>query len=289
MLSTPFILYNYLFIEKINSSTESEEYCDIYHVKNINSDTFTLKLYKKRFSEENFEKEVKIYQLLGSEENPYFPKYISYSKEDFVALEKYIVLEYMEKGMLKDFVLKAKFFPEKLAKIVVWKIFQAVIKMHEMGIAHMNITLERIFLDKFYHLKIADFVAAKFVSKGNGKKKYENDFKEDIYNLAFLIIQILTGKLELKNHIDLFKKTIKKGNLKSFWQIIYSQGKFEFTPQSEDLISKMLSGKESDLRILLNHDWFDDIKTSINQNEFELYEQYMKNELSKYEGGGLAA
>ena len=98
----------------------------------------------------------------------------------------------------------------------------------------------------------------------------------------------MTGKLELKNHKDLFKKTIKKGNLKDFWKIIYSQGKFEFTSQLEDLINKMLSFKLSDLRILLNHDWFDDIRTSINQKEFELYEQYMKNELRQYEGGELA-
>ena len=45
----------------------------------------------------------------------------------------------------------------------------------------------------------------------------------------------------------------------------------------------MLSGQIADIRKLLNHDWFDKIH-NICPYEFRLQEQFMKNELKKYEG-----
>ena len=47
----------------------------------------------------------------------------------------------------------------------------------------------------------------------------------------------------------------------------------------------MLSGKTVDIKKLLSHDWFEKVRTSIANNEFDLYEQYMKNELKKLEEG----
>ena len=45
----------------------------------------------------------------------------------------------------------------------------------------------------------------------------------------------------------------------------------------------MLSGQITDIRKLLSHDRFDKIH-SICPDEFRLHEQFMKNELKKYEG-----
>ena len=46
----------------------------------------------------------------------------------------------------------------------------------------------------------------------------------------------------------------------------------------------MLSGKIEDIRRLLSHDWFYKLK-KLDKCEFEKLEEYMKNELKKYEGG----
>ena len=266
--------YKYYEIELLTSN----ECSDIYSVQKLDSGIFALKLFKKGFSEEKFAKQIKIYSLLSQEGSPFFLKYISNSKDELIVREKYIVLEFVEKGELKNYILSGKFFPEKLAKIAVYKIIGGISEMHRMGIVHKKISVEKIFLDRFYNFKIGDFGCAEFV--GEDQKHL---FKEDILDAGMVIIQLLTGKLELKNIRDKLKTAIKKGNLKSFWRIIEDQGGFDFSPELKDLLNLMLSGQITDIRKLLSHDWFDKIH-NICPDEFRLNEQFMKNELKKYEG-----
>ena len=266
--------YKYYEIEKLSSDGCS----DIYSVQKLDSGIFALKLFKKGFSEEKFAKLIKIYSLLSQEGSPFFLKYISNSKDELIVREKYIVLEFVEKGELKNYILSGKFFPEKLAKIAVYKIIGGISEMHRMGIVHKKISIEKIFLDKFYNFKIGDFGCAEFV--GEDQKHL---FKEDILDAGIVIIQLLTGKLELKIIKDKIKTAIKKGNLKSFWRLIENQGGFDFSPELKNLLSLMFAGQITDIRKLLNHDWFDKIH-SICPDEFRLHEQFMRNELKKYEG-----
>ena len=266
--------YQYYEIEKL----ASDGYSDIYSVQKLDSGIFALKLFKKGFSEEKLAKQIKIYSLLSQEGSPFFLKYISNSKDELIVREKYIVLEFVEKGELKNYILSGKFFPEKLAKIAVYKIIGGISEMHRMGIVHKKISIEKIFLDKFYNFKIGDFGCAEFV--GEDQKHL---FKEDILDAGIVIIQLLTGKLELKIIKDKIKTAIKKGNLKSFWRLIENQGGFDFSPELKNLLSLMFAGQITDIRKLLNHDWFDKIH-SICPDEFRLHEQFMRNELKKYEG-----
>ena len=266
--------YKYYEIEKLASN----ECSDIYSVQELKSGIFALKLFQKGFLEKKFATQIKIYSLLGKEESPFFLKYISNSKDELIVREKYIVLELFEKGQLKNYVLSAKFFPEKLAKIAIYKIICAVGEMHKMGIVHNKISIENIFLDRFYNLKIGSFDYAEFVGE-----EWNNSFIGDIFDVGLVIIQLLTGKLELKIIRNKVKAAIKKGNFKSFWKIIENQGEFDFSPELKDLVNLMLSGKITDIRELLSHDWFDKIH-NIFQNEFKLLEQFMKNELRKLEG-----
>ena len=266
--------YKYYEIELLTFN----ECSDIYSVQKLDSGIFALKLFKKGFPEEKFAKQIKIYSLLGQEGSPYFLQYISNSKDESIVREKYIVLEFVEKGELKNYILSGKFFPEKLAKIAVYKIIGGISEMHRMGIVHKKISIEKIFLDKFYNFKIGDFLCAEFV--GEDQKHL---FKEDILDAGIVIIQLLTGKLELKIIKDKIKTAIKKGNLKSFWRLIENQGGFDFSPELKNLLSLMFAGQITDIRKLLNHDWFDKIH-SICPDEFRLHEQFMRNELKKYEG-----
>ena len=266
--------YKYLPIEKLSSSESS----DIYSVHSSPYEIQTLILFNKGFTEEKFAKQLEIYSRISQNKSSYFFKYISNSKDELIVREKYIVLEFVEKGELKNYILSGKFFPEKLAKIAVYKIIGGISEMHRMGIVHKKISIEKIFLDKFYNFKIGDFGCAEFV--GEAQKHL---FKEDILDAGIVIIQLLTGKLELKIIKDKIKTAIKKGNLKSFWRLIENQGGFDFSPELKNLLSLMFAGQITDIRKLLNHDWFDKIH-SICPDEFRLHEQFMKNELKKYEG-----
>ena len=153
---------DYLEIEKLSVNESSE----IYIVQNVSSEIYTLKLYKKEFSEKKFAKQIEIYTRHGQLESPYFLKYISNSKDEFIAREKYIVLELVEKGDLMDCLLSAKLFSPKLTKIIVWKLIHGINQMHSRGIVHRKISIEKIFLDKFYNLKIAGFDHSKIVKEG---------------------------------------------------------------------------------------------------------------------------
>ena len=291
MLATPLrkFGYHYYLIEKINKDTVSDEFYEVFSVLKNFSEIYALKIFRKGYPDELIQKEIEIYEYLNKEESPYFLKCISNSKDELIVKEKYIVLEFAEKGMLKNYILLGVYFSEQMAKILTWKIFQCYIRLHEIGIVHKKISLEYIFLDKFYNLKIGNFEYAKNIRNiEKDEKSYENEFKEEVYNLAILIIQLLTGKLELKMIKDSLKSVIKKKNFGAFWKIIETQsenGEYNFTAELKDLINIMLSGKTVDIKKLLSHDWFEKVRTSITNNEFDLYEQYMKNELKKLEEG----
>lgn len=291
MLATPLrkFGYHYYLIEKLNKDTVSDEFYEVFSVLKNFSEIYALKLFRKGYPDEFIQKEIEIYEYLNKEESPYFLKCISNSKDELIVKEKYIVLEFPEKGMLKNYILLGVYFSEQMAKILTWKIFQCYIRLHEIGIMHKKISLEYIFLDKFYNLKIGNFEYAKIIRNiEKDEKSYENEFREEVYNLAILIIQLLTGKLELKMIKDSLKLVIKKKNFGSFWKIIETQsenGEYDFTAELKDLINIMLSGKTVDIKKLLSHDWFEKVRTSVANNEFDLYEQYMKNELKKLEEG----
>ena len=282
MLATPLrkFGYNYYLIEQLNSDTDSAKFYEVFSVLKNFSEIYALKLFRKGYNDLDIKKEIEIYGLLTKQESPYFLKYISNSKDELIVKEKYIVLEFAEKGTLKDYILLGKFFSERTVKILTWNIFQAFIQLHEIGIVHKKISLENILLDKFYNLKIGGFGFGEFIENEETKEKNrENAFKEDIYNLGFLIIQLLTRKLEFKNINGSIKSIIKNKKFEAFWVVVVSQTEVELNREIKDLINIMLSKQISDIRTLLNHNWFNELRASINKKEFTIYEQFMKKEL----------
>ena len=292
MLATPLrkFGYHYYLIEQLNSDTDSAKFYEVFSVLKNFSEIYALKLFRKGYNELDIKKEIEIYGLLTKQESPYFLKYISNSKDELIVKEKYIVLEFAEKGTLKDYILLGKFFSERTVKILTWNIFQAFIQLHEIGIVHKKISLENILLDKFYNLKIGGFGFAEFIENEETKEKNrENAFKEDIYNLGFLIIQLLTRKLEFKNINDNIKSIIKHKKFDAFWVVVVSQTEVELNREIKDLINIMLSKQISDIRTLLNHNWFNELRASINKKEFTIYEQFMKKELKFIKESGIVA
>ena len=268
--------YKYLPIEKLSSSESS----DIYSVHSSPYEIRTLILFNQGFTKENFEKQLEIYSRLSQNKSSYFFKYISNSKDELIVREKYIVLEFTRKFELKKCVLSGKFFSEKLAKIVIKKIIEGISEIHKMGIVHMKISVDNVFFDRFFNFKIGGFDYAEIVGQNNNNKKL---FKRDFFGLGMILIQLLTGKLELKVIKDKLKLAIKKGNFNSFWKIIESQGEYNFTQELKDLVNQMMFGQILDILKLLNHKWFDEVQ-NIDKKQYELYELFMNNELKKYEG-----
>ena len=266
--------YKYLPIEKLSSSESS----DIYSVHSSPYEIQILILFNKGFTEEKFAKQLEIYSRISQNKSSYFFKYISNSKDELIVREKYIVLEFTRKDELKKYILSGKFFSEKLAKIIIKKIIDGISEIHKMGIIHKKISVDNIFFDGFFNFKIGGFDNAEIVGQNNNKKL----FKQDIFGLAMILIQLLTGKHEIKIIKDKLKLAIKKGNFDSFWKIIESQGEYKFTQELKDLVNQMMSGQILDIQKLLNNKWFDEVQ-NIDKKQYELYEQFMNKELKKYE------
>ena len=276
MVTTPLRRFGTLYdeIEKLNSTVSS----DTYKVRKKFSGIYALKLFKKEFSDKKLKRQIDIYAHLGKEENPYFLKYISSSEDEMIVRDKYIVLELVEKGDLENFLLAGNYFSEKIAKFMIFKIILPIQKMHTMGIAHRNLSVKNILLDGSYNFKIAGFDHSIFI-----KEEQKQIFKEDIINIGFLIIQLLTGKFNKKIIKQKMKLAIEKGNYELFWKVLEGQGEYNFSLELKDLINTILSEKISDIETLLSHDWFDAVR-KISQNEFILYEQLMKDELKQCGG-----
>lgn len=276
MVTTPLRRFGTLYdeIEKLNSTVSS----DTYKVRKKFSGIYALKLFKKEFSDKKLKRQIDIYAHLGKEENPYFLKYISSSEDEMIVRDKYIVLELVEKGDLENFLLSGNYFSEKIAKFMIFKIILPIQQMHAMGIAHRNLSVKNILLDGSYNFKIAGFDHAIFIKEGQ-----KQILKEDIINIGFLIIQLLTGKFNKKIIKQKMQLAIKKGNYELFWKVLEGQGEYNFSLELKDLINTILSEKISDIETLLSHDWFDAVR-KISQNEFILYEQLMKDKLKQCGG-----
>ena len=283
MLSIPLRKFanSYYEIEKLNS----DKFPEYYSVRDKSFNIYVVKLYQRDYSTKKLENEAKIMSDLSQNGSPHFLRYISNSVDEMIVREKYIVMEYAENGNLNKYILLGNCFGENLTKIIAWKIFHAVLYMHEMGIAHGEIGAKNIFLDKCYNFKIGGFDSAIRLGTDNkSKENFNKSVKDDIFKLGILILQLLTGKLDIKSIKGPIKKAIQSKNLDTFWKIIDGQYRYNFTPELKNLINLMLSGKITDIRKLLSHDWFNKLK-KIDKCELEKLESYMKNELKKYEGG----
>ena len=165
-----------------------------------------------------FEKEIKILNLIhhnnivniiSSGEGPIIKEGIK--SENY----KYIVLEYAEKGDLFDYV----FFPqsgfgEKIGKAIFKEILIGINSVHENNVAHRDLKMENIMLDKDFNIKIADFGFATLLSGNNGdgilttplgtrayaspeilSKKPYNGIYSDIFSLGVVLFTLVTCKM----------------------------------------------------------------------------------------------
>ncbi|XP_055609301.1 citron Rho-interacting kinase [Uranotaenia lowii] len=69
----------------------------------------------------------------------------------------YLVMEYLPGGDLLSLMIRIGVFDEELAQFYLSELTEALHSLHELGYVHRDIKPENILLDRFGHLKLADF------------------------------------------------------------------------------------------------------------------------------------
>lgn len=131
---------------------------------------------------------------------------------------QYSVLELAENGSFHQLIRKVGGLGETLAKFPFMQMCCAVQYIHSQGIAHMDLKLDNILIDKYFNCKIADLGVSLDVSATNGMTdskrgtacymspeiKYllptetYDAYKSDIYSLGVWLYVLLFGELPLK-------------------------------------------------------------------------------------------
>ena len=143
--------------------------------------------------------------------------------------------------------------------------------LHKIGLTQTDLKLDNILIDSNYNLKMAGFSSIQFIQDNNA-------FHNDILQLAFLLLQLITGKCYLKKQESKIIKIIKKGKLEFFWKSIELQNNQTFSKNIKELINKMFESNKINVNLdeIIHIDWFNDLQVNDNDN-------YMKNSFKQFE------
>lgn len=194
----------------------------------------------------------------------------------------YIVLEYAEKGELFDYVYYPnKGFGEKNGRTIFKNIVNGLQACHTNEIAHRDLKMENIMLDKDFNIKIADFGFATLLAgkKGDGvlntplgtlayaapeillKKPYDG-VKTDIFSLGVVLFTLVTCKMAFvqASRGDRFYRYIIHKMQDKYWEKLELQGNnvSSLSKEFKDLFTKMISFNPKErptIEEILNHPW----------------------------------
>jgi serine/threonine protein kinase len=205
---------DYISIQKLYTGELYEE----YKVKNSSSNIFVLKLFnKKGLPPKKIIKEIQIGIHLNKkeEELSHVIKYIS-SGSELSSKRTYIVYELLEKKSLLDYLVLAPYFEERFGKIVFWKLIAIIQLLHKIGIGGMSISLDKIWIDDNYNLKLSGIDSAQFIKDPKSFKSslLENDFSQ----LSDLVLQLISGKSLLTIPQVQLLKYIEKEKYELMWK-----------------------------------------------------------------------
>lgn len=259
----------YISIQRVFSG----EFSEAYEVKDSSSHRYFLELFRKGISPKKIAKEIQkeIYINSMGKKISHL-EYIS-SGSDLRTKKTYIIYEWAEKGTLKNYLISGKCFDERLSKITFWKIAKDINNLHKIGIAHRNITLDNILIDSYFNLKIAGFGSSQFIK--DVRLKECSVIENDIFQLGVLLLQLISGRCDLKILESKLLKDIQKGKLELLWRTIEMQNNQKFSNDIKALINIMLTikydkQKKWKLDELLNAQaWFKDMESKENEDYFK--------------------
>lgn len=263
---------NYKIISKLGKGS----FGSVFKVRNLkNNEIRALKVIKKssityQDDDQKFLKEIEILITL---DHPNIIKIYEYYTDE---LNYYLITDYISNGELSEYVTKTKVLSEKQTQYIMNQLLCAVNYLHSNSIAHRDIKLENVLVEKvtetnnekMLNIKLIDFGTSNYIKKENNSnftvkvgspfymapevlnKKYNN--KCDIWSCGVIMFILLKGyppfmgqtEEELFNSIK--NTVIKFDDIK------------DLSPQAKDLLSKML---ERDVKVrysakdCLKHKW----------------------------------
>ena len=223
----------------------------------------------------------------------------------------YHAIEFADNGSLSKMIRSTGGLGEDLAKFYFWQIWHAVAHIHSFGIAHMDIKLENILLDKFFNAKVADFGISLDVSNTNGlsdsirgtkcymapevshllPSETYDAYKADVYSLGIWLYAMLFGEFPIteSSETDSVYSTNTIGWITGLKISTENKKHWENTStELQDLLGNMLSLDPDERPILteiLKSDWLKDLYDwEISQyvfEEMELRKQFMTDQEQK--------
>lgn len=138
----------------------------------------------------------------------------------------YIIMEYVEGVLLKDYLNKQGVMPPEAAMSVIMPIIEAVKKIHSKGIIHRDISPDNIFITDENSIKVFDFGAARLNDSKEGmagekvikvgysapeqyRDKSRQGFYTDIYSVGAIMYQMLTGVKPMESTEREYKDDLK--------------------------------------------------------------------------------
>ena len=264
------IFNKYYIIDELSSS----ESFYFYKVKDSSDNTYFLKLFIKGKYDPKLLNEIEkgIYINSQEEANSSFVKYVN-SESNIKTKTTCIIYEFEEKQTLNDILMMKLFFGERLSLTIFRQIALLVDSLHKIGLTQTNLKLDNILIDANYKLKMAGFSSIQFIQD-------DNALHNDIFQLAFLLLNLLTGKYYLKKQESKIIKIIRQGKFEFFWKSIEMQNNQTFSKKLKELINKMFEAKKInvDLNEIMHieNEWFNELQVNDNDN-------YMKNSFKQFE------
>ena len=213
-------------------------------VEDIEDKKYICKIYDKK---KLFVKELKNYEnYINKSDSDYLIKFIDSNGINSNNVFNYIIFEYAENMSLIKYVEETLGgFEEIYCKLIFEQILKGIQELHNIGLCHRNLTLDKILLGKNFEIKIANFSHADYNI---------NNCKIDIN-----VDMNFWKSCELNNNTNLslsddFKKLVEK--------MISYKPKFRLTIQQ-----------------ILESDWFAEI--NVDEEEREELDNKLINELKK--------
>lgn len=145
-----------------------------------------------------------------------------------------VLTEYCSYGDLYKHLTRHKLkFDEKLTRTIFKQVVDGLEYLHSLGIAHLDIKLDNIFIDRSFHARLGDFDIA--FMKGDeklcrgttdyhapeiGKTKNYDPYKADIFSLGITLFCLLSGGiLPFKQKYPEFMETYLKDK-RIYWDFI---------------------------------------------------------------------
>ncbi|RWS06692.1 serine/threonine-protein kinase-like protein 2 [Dinothrombium tinctorium] len=192
----------------------------------------------------------------------------------------YIFMEFASGGTVGKYVRKNGPFPEWGAKLVFGPTSDALMYMHELGIAHRDLKLDNILLDDYFNPKLTDFGLSRYCKPDeHGKnllsdtfcgtesymppeilqKKAYDPMISDVWSHGICLYVMLndTYPFDRRNPAKMIEKQLKRE-----WKFTPNVDRFVSEPL-KDLLSKMLepdTKKRIPLKKCLEHPWMPKIK-----------------------------